>query len=689
MPARGRILQDLLLTANYLAVLITVIGLIYLVQLAWAKGHTAQFSAAVVEDAPKITGITHNNVFDLSGSEASGYSDPMKLFDENCDPKLNPSSTPSTSPLPSRMPDLFSRAGRGIRIVIDLQAMHQLTAMYWYDHSFESDSIWFYTGDMQHWKQAVAYKTQSPVTWGWKQFAINTSSRYVMVRFSSYKSVISEMVMYGNAIEKIIPVKATAIKREVPTLQQFAGTNIYDYVPTPLVQPFGQVRLYQMLNWFDRDGESVYPNNKISLNHFNQPQKQQLRYYADSINKMGNHLWVSVRGLPAFMENKGYNEKDKPVTHPGMNTEDPMSYGRHAKTMWTLAAVFGKTKVDTALMDIKDVKKFSGQGLMDRFENGNEEDAYWTPFYWTPVDYFALSSADYDGHEGKLGARHGIRNADANSKLLMSGMIQLDTNRVRTLKFLCGQLRADKQFIWQGGVQYHYYSNNAKDNTKPPDYGISPEEDHMREKLARVRAFHDRVLPGVPLILGENGYDRNQHSWQRTPVLPGYNEAESQGIMEIRSLIACFMAGFDQYNQYMMRNATVNEDAPGPYATSGMISGPGTSVIYPMWYYWSALVKHLGAYIPDKIISESGDVWIYRLRRRDNPVKLAYILFSPTTSGNSIKNFQFKPETDINQLFTEIRLDDKSVFGATRTLKVSNGTLGMTVTESPVFLVDN
>ena len=91
----------------------------------------------------------------------------------------------------------------------------------------------------------------------------------------------------------------------------------------------------------------------------------------------------------------------------------------------------------------------------------------------------------------------------------------------------------------------------------------------------------------------------------------------------------------------------------------------------------------------DKIISESGEVWIYRLRRKDNPGKLAYILFSPTTSGKSIKNFRFKPEAEQNQSFTEVRLDDKSASGVTKSLKVSGGTLELTVNESPVFLVGN
>jgi hypothetical protein len=444
-----------------------------------------------------------------------------------------------------------------------------------------------------------------------------------------------------------------------------------------------------MMDYYDTDTVNAYPNNKISVNAPGLPAQQQLRFYADSLRRLGNHLWMSVRGMPKYLGQKGFNEKDKPVTSPGMDTEDPLSYGRHAKTYWNMAALFGKTKVDTNLIDVNDMPRFSGLGLMDRFENGNEEDGYWTPYYWTPMDYFAVSSADYDGHEGRLGNKHGLNKADSACKLMTSGMIQLDTNRVKTLYFLCRQLRKDKKFIWEGGVQYHYYSNAVPNNLQPPIRGISPEEDHLRQKLAKLRAFHDRLLPGIPLILGENGYDRNQHSWQRTPMLPGYNEGQSQGIMCIRSLMAAFMAGFDGYNQYMMRNATNDENAPGPYATSGMIGGPANNIniIYPVWYYWSTFINQLGDYQPDAVVTETGRVWIYRLQHRSNPGKKAFVLFSPTTNGSLLKNFSFKLKSDNNQSFTITRLIDNSVSGAVQPGKIINNTVQLDIGESPVILV--
>ncbi|MFT3934989.1 MAG: hypothetical protein QM726_15290 [Chitinophagaceae bacterium] len=637
----------------------------------------------------KIDGITRNDVYDLSGAEAMYSNDPMNLFDENTDPANGIAGDPKTQAAPLSNTNNYYPPGRGFRIVIDLKDLYKLSDIYLYDRAFESDSVWVYTGSMSNWKLAGAFSTsKTAATWGWKNFSVDQSTRFVMIRINSYRAIITEMALYGNIQQKLPAETLTQLPALAPpTLKEFSGTNTYDYVSPDLLRSFSQVRSYMQMDYFDTDTVHAYPKNKLTLNYFKQPAQEQLRYYADSLLKYNIHYWMSIRGVPKYLEKKGIHDKDKPVTTIGMNTEDPMSYARHAKTFWNMAALFGKTKIDTNQIDVSDVPRFSGLGVMDRFENGNEEDGFWTPYYWTPVDYFAVSSADYDGHEGKLGNKCGLYTADKNSKLMMSGMIQLDTSRVRTLYFLCRQLRKDKKFIWEGGVQYHYYSNDAKDHFKPSTKGISPEEDHLREKLAKVRAFHNRLLPGIPLILGENGYDRSQQSWQKTPLLPGYSAAQSQGIMAIRSFMAAFMAGFDGYNQYMMRSATNYEDAPGPYATSGMLGGPANKIIYPLWYYWNTFIKRLGDYQPDSIIAESGNVWIYRFKHKADANRKAFVLFSPTVNGSMVKNFNFNTGDNKSQYFTYVKLAEENPVGLQKTIQPVNGSLQFDVGESPVILI--
>jgi hypothetical protein len=138
----------------------------------------------------------------------------------------------------------------------------------------------------------------------------------------------------------------------------------------------------------------------------------------------------------------------------------------------------------------------------------------------------------------------------------------------------------------------------------------------------------------------------------------------------------------------MMRSATNDENADGVYATSGMIGGPANKIIYPAWYYWSTVVQRLGNYTPDLVVSESGPVWIYQLKNRLDTNKKAWILFSPTTNGSLIKNFNFKPQSAKNHSFTEIYLVDNNASGLARPGKFLNGSVELTVGEAPVILVE-
>jgi hypothetical protein len=139
-----------------------------------------------------------------------------------------------------------------------------LSALYFYDKSLAPDSVWLYSGNMNNWKLAASYKTvANPAAWGWKNFIVSQSSRFVMIRFNSYRSVISELVLYGAIRQKLA---ADTMERlpplAPPTLAAFAGTNSYDYVQPKLLKPFQQTRLYQLMEWYDTDTVDTYPKNK-------------------------------------------------------------------------------------------------------------------------------------------------------------------------------------------------------------------------------------------------------------------------------------------------------------------------------------------------------------------------------------------------------------------------------------------
>jgi len=450
------------------------------------------------------------------------------------------------------------------------------------------------------------------------------------------------------------------------------------------VKPFHYSRLYTFAMDFDNDNANAYPKNKYNMLHngyWDNVTKDYSFFIDRLVKENGANVWCSIMGLPAWMNKKEF-ENNRPVTELGMDTENPLSYERHSNMFWNIAAFFGCVKADTNLLSLSHQPKKSGRGIMRLYENGNEEDAIWFGAkYRNPVEYFAMSSADYDGHENALGKISGIKNADTNSKLMTSGMIELDTNRVRVYKFLCSSLRKDKKFIWDGGIQYHHYSTNGK-------HGITPEEDSLRWKLAKAREATYRIQPDVECFLGENGYDKSQQSRQATPMLPGLSEEQCQGIFILRSINATAFSGFDAYILYWLRDGGIKDD-PRVYLTSGVLREKPDGIIEPLpaWFYISTFANVLGNYIADEIVNEKGNVWVYKYRNKISPDSVAYFVYCPTHNGTKAENFQLKVGKIANEEANEISLADNSVNGNAVRKKIMNSIVTLNVEERPKIVV--
>jgi len=308
-----------------------------------------------------------------------------------------------------------------------------------------------------------------------------------------------------------------------------------------------------------------------------------------------------------------------------------------------------------------------------------------------------MSSADYDGHEKKIGERAGIKNADPGSELIMSGMAGLDTNRLRVLDFLCKNLRTDQQFLWKGGVQYHCYSVDGKGRFPGEGFayatrGFSPEEDLLRQRMAKVRNYTYKYAPGVDCILGEYGYDKSQKSKVSTPLVKGYDPKQSQGIMLLRGINAVSFSGFDRLIIYWIKD-DYGEDDPNSYnaffLSCGVIRHRAQNVYepFPAWYYISTLINNMGDYVPEKIISETGNVWAYKYRSKSSPDSVAYFLYCPTYNGSKVDNYELKVSAKEGTMAREINLKDNSEMGTQASLPINKGVIKVNVTEAPRFIL--
>jgi len=639
--------------------------------------------------------IYKENVFDLSGYENGGGGRPFNLFDENAfvDPKMEDKNSsgyiPVTDPQPQIQPAMYFPANKGNRIVTDLLVNYKIAEVYVYDCSRNGDSVWIYTGTMQNWKLKAAFiSNESRGSEGWRKFAINDSAQYVMIRFSSNKTKITEMVLYGCSPSAIPPAQKH-INGDAPftkkMMKEFLGANDFNGIEAKWTKPFYYNRLYAFTGDFDHDDVHEYPNVQYNMLRFGYWNNGINDYYfmpEDAEKMYGHKVWYAMNGLPFWMSKGDNGMKGRPVTKLGLDSEDPMSYARNANMMWNMAAFFGNTKVDTNLMSLSHSPKKSGRGTLSVYENGNEYDATWIgDKYCNPVEYYAQSSADYDGNENALGNKCGIKNADNTSTLMTAGLIDLDTNRIRVYKFLCNTLRKDKYFLWSGGVQYHHYCNRNK-------HGITPEEDSLRWRLSEVKKVTDRIQPGVPCILGENGYDKFQGSTQAAPLLPGLSNAECQGVFILRCMNATAFSGFDSYILYWLRD-TEAEDNAGIYLTSGLVRQmpDGTIKPYASWFYVSAFENRLANYAPDKIISEKNNVWIYKYRNQLSPDSVAYFIYSPTHDGTKVDNYSLNVGNTTHTDADEISFADNKEAGNVINKKIVNGNVVINVEEKPKLVL--
>lgn len=477
-------------------------------------------------------------------------------------------------------------------------------------------------------------------------------------------------------------------------MKEFLGVNCYQGIPIKWMQPFYWTRKYTSISQIDVDTTDRYPNQQYYITPHGWWNNGTNDYvlYADSITRdVGHKLWYSYLGVPKWQELKGYDNHNRPTTKMGMNTSDPMSYARHANMMWTMAACYGTTKVDTNLISSLVPHRFSGRNIMQLYENGNEPDAAWVgDKYCTPVEYFALSSADYDGHQGVMGPQHGIKNADKHSELMMAGFTALDVNRLRVLKFLCNTVRTDSQFLWNGGIQYHYYCINGKGDRYSQQFangtaGLTPEEDSLRKKLTQVRNETYRIQPGVECIMGELGWDKSRKSKVSAPLVSGFSQSESQGIMLLRAINSIAFAGFDRYIIYWIKDDNGENHEP-LFQSSGIMNQVGNFEYapYPAWYYINALIGHLGNYVPEQIVQEKADTWIYKYRNKVSPDSVAYFVYCPSRNGQKLGNYSLRTG---GKAAREVSFKDKEPNGIVRELPVRNGNVTIEVTEIPRLIL--
>lgn len=465
----------------------------------------------------------------------------------------------------------------------------------------------------------------------------------------------------------------------------FVGVNAFIDDPLDKMKVAGVVREYHNWSWCEGNGDPSYPgypNNqlKFDLGFWN------FDTYYQGLHDAGILVFPAVEGSVPWLNSKVSGAK--PVKD-GASTTDPKSYVAHADHMFQYAARYGSAKVDAAKLKLASGQKsVSGLGVLSYFEDWNEEDAWWggPDIQFSPDEYAAMASADYDGHQGALGTTFGVKNADPNAKLVFGGLSGKGDTNAAWVSSVTGFF--DGVAAWaaknRGGsfpsdvlnVHHYAFSGNGP--------ALSPEAAQTRETLAELVAYRDQKLPGKELWITEFGYDTNQGSVLRAPPIGGKPAPIVQADWLVRSFLAALAAGVDRATMYMLRD--VDPSNTTQFASSGLVGPKGDWTPKPSFYFVYAFRTRLGAMVFDGEAT-SGDPKVRIYRFRDPSGGGAYVAWCPTSDDSKVTGYSLAVSGATSGKV--VHLVDKSQTGAESPATITGGAVHLDVGETPtIVLVD-
>ena len=569
-----------------------------------------------------------------------------------------------------------------LHIVIDLGAVRQTTRLLCYNETGEGQLV-LETGTPTAWlAQTVTLNGYK----AWKSFPLEAKTRYLRITLLKPTS-LPEIALYGLAgstSDKETPRAASVPVRrpDRPTMDQFIGTNAFIDDPVDkLAASVGCVREYHNWSWDTeaKDGKVRFqPSGAAGGNAWFFD-----NYYAD-LKSRGLTVCPAIQGSnPVYFP--GVESDFKPI-EKGKDPESPASYLIHAGHMFQYAARYGAAKVPDTLISLgAGQPRSTGLNSVHFFENWNEPDKTWKgrEGRFSPFELAAMCSADYDGDRGRLGKAVGVRSADPNAKLVLggladSGLGDLGLIYLTAMKFWADSHR-DGDFP-ADVINIHHYSSDGTQEQPFKNSGISPEADHLKDRLARLVQWRDKNVPKAEVWLSEFGYDTNPKSPFHAPATGSYSAEEIQAIWLVRSYFALAAARVDRAMMFMFRDT--KSDGGGVFETSGLVTEKGQWKPKPSYFYVSALKERLkGMRFTGELETGVPDVLAYRFQTTGGKTAIAVWM---QTSKDARANVTIKVG---NGAVKRVDFTNDGMAGTDSAIPVANGSVSLEAREKPCLLL--
>ncbi|MCW2279070.1 hypothetical protein [Heliophilum fasciatum] len=566
-----------------------------------------------------------------------------------------------------------------IAAYIDLGTTYKITHIAYYDAN-GTPTIEFYQGAPFAWQKIFSTVLNTYNTW--KVRPVDVETRYLRIMSpDSCDSGIKEIALYGyqTGPDPVPAGEPTGTKPNFGiTADQAIGINAFIDDPLDKMKVAGHIREYHNWSWTGPAADQDMFNPSAAG-------KWDFDSYYKKLKDAGIEVIPCIQGNANWILGAGqtFSSKNNKPLPPDRNAEVASSYREHAAHLYQYAARYGTQPVDSSRLTLADdqVKK-SGLGLLKYYENNNEPDKTWEgrSSYFSPYEFAAMCSADYDGHEGTMGPNIGIKNADPQAKLVMGGLAGIDDKieYLELMKFWFEHNRKDRKFA-PDVLNLHYYTGKE-----------SPEKGKLKNKVAQIVQWRNQNLPDKEVWLTEFGWDTNSHSPLAAP------SPDVQGQWLVRGYLATLAAGVDRATMYMIRD--VASWSGEKYASSGLVGQKYDWTPKPSWYYVYTMKNTLKGMVFDRAIKESENLYIYKFVSGDSgssttsgssagtgSPKECYVLWCPTSDGTKLDNYRLSVGT--NKKAYTVTLEEGFTEGIKASVPVDQGNVLLNVTEKPLFLM--
>ena len=591
-----------------------------------------------------------------------------------------------------------------LAFTVDLGAIYQITNMYIYndydEYKPEQDKA-------DYGVRKVRVKMGTPFSWEyneelapkvreWTGFETSYKTQYINFSFNNNQAP-SEIVIYGYEVApspEVIPEK----KEHKPSdLSEFVGMNAFVNDGDDVLRAVTYIREYHPWLW------SCTPdleNTKIAFSpSFAGP------WDFDEFYRKTHEFGIDV--CPVISTHSKRCPKDGTC-----DSTDPKNYMSYATMLFQFVARYGSNKdIDPSLIKVADGQEVKiGLGYLKSVEPLNEPDGTWLGRdpYFSPFELAAFLSMCYDGHEGMY-KNVGVKQADPNFKMSMSGGAGLNSNYIRSMAFWCKYNRKDGRLPFDA-INAHCYCGKKLDEeglAKLVDVniddrgdqgsavymGISPEEGDIIGRFDSIRDFRDRYYPDMEIWLTEFGWDTNQ-SWKTSTAAHAYGPftgRQVQGIWLVREYLLLSSIGIEKAAMYMSRDCGPEETAVGKYGSSGLIRFPieinPTNVIQgnkkDSFYYVYTLKEVLKNTSFDcELPSGNENVKVFKYVTKEG--KATYAVWCTTSNALTVDMRLNVGEGE----YTLVELENERYNGKRSDLANENGEVCFTASESPVFIVE-